>query len=186
MYAGSFPRELCASITGLGPLYASRVKFLLEGFLTSAAGTPPHMGVKMFLLVLHYLEICLYIVEALSAFWSPERDYFLQWKVFSSRKCGLGNLGSSRIEVGLILGSEGSPALFHWSLHASFSSEKFSFGFRRRTQHFGTQVYLVGGPYSSVEDVLRSPSLPGIYLPWDLEQVWTNLMISTPVGSFCF
>ena len=74
LYAGSFPRELCASITGLGPLYASRVKFLLEGFLTSAAGTPPHMGVKVFLLVLHYLEICLYIVEAISTFWSPKRD----------------------------------------------------------------------------------------------------------------
>ena len=38
--------------------------------------------------------------------------------------------------------------------------------------------------YSSVDDMLGSPGLPGIYLPWDLEQVWTNLMISTSVGSF--
>ena len=45
-----------------------------RGFLTSAAGTPPHMGVKMSLLVLHCLEICLYIVEALSTFWSPVED----------------------------------------------------------------------------------------------------------------
>ena len=158
----------------------------MEGFLTSTAGTPPHSGVKVFPLVLHFLEICLYIVEALSAFWSPERDYFLQWKVFSSKKCGLGNLGSPRIEEGLILGPEGSPALFHWSLHASFSPEKFSFEFRGEFSIFGTQVCSMGGPYSSVEDMLRSPSLPGIYLLWDLEQVWTNLMISTPVGSFCF
>ena len=35
------------------------------GYLTSATGTPPHMSVKAFLLVLQYLEICLYFVEAL-------------------------------------------------------------------------------------------------------------------------
>ena len=96
------------------------------------------MGVKVFLLVLHYLEICLYIVEALSTFWSPERDYFLQLKVFPTIRCGLSNLESPRLEEGFILGPEGSPVLFHWSLHSSFSPEKFSFGFRGRIQHFGT------------------------------------------------
>ena len=81
------------------------------------------MGVKVFLLVLHYLEICLYIVEALSTFWSPERDYFLQLKVFPTIRCGLGNLESPRLEEGFILGPEGSPVLFHWSLHSSFSPD---------------------------------------------------------------
>ena len=61
-------------------------------------------------------------------------------------RCGLGNLESPRLEEGFILGPEGSPVLFHWSLHSSFSPEKFSFGFRRRIQHFGTQGCLVWGP----------------------------------------
>ena len=81
------------------------------------------MGVKVFLLGLHYLEICLYIVKALSTFWSPERDYFLQLKDFPTIRCGLGNLGSPRLEEGFILGPEGSPVLFHWSLHSSFSPD---------------------------------------------------------------
>ena len=59
------------------------------------------MGVKVFLLGLHYLEICLYIVKAPSAFWSPERDYFLQLKDFPTLGCGSYNPVSSRLERGI-------------------------------------------------------------------------------------
>ena len=157
----------------------------MEGFLTSAAGTPPHMGVKVFLLVLHYLEICLYIVEALSTFWCPVGDYFLQWRGFPYKRCGLSNPRSPRLEEGFILGSEGSPVLSHWSLHSLQSREVLIWIQKENSAFWDPRLFSVR-IYSSAEEVLWSPSLPGIYLPWDLEQVWTNLMISTSVGSFCF
>ena len=114
----------------------------LEGFLTSVAGTLQHVGVKVFLLGLHYLEICLYIVKAPSAFWSPERDYFLQLKDFPTLRFGLCNLVGTRLEEEIHAGTRrlsGSlplePALILQS--------KFSFGFRGSIQHFGTQSCLI-------------------------------------------
>ena len=59
------------------------------------------MGAKVFLSGLHYLEICLYIVKASSAFWSPGKDYFLQLKDFPTLRCGLCNPGSPRLEGGI-------------------------------------------------------------------------------------
>ena len=177
--------ELCASTTGLGPFYTSRDKFIwklislgrVSHFSCMDSSAHGCQGVPLGASLPGNLPLYS---------WGTFR-VLEPWKgLTSSKVCGLSNLGSPRIGEGLILGPEGSPALFHCSLHASFSPEKFSFEFREKFSIFGTQVCLVGGPYSSVEDVLRSPSLPGIYLPWDLEQVWTNLMISTSVGSFFF
>ncbi len=118
LYAGSFPREQCTSITGLRPflhqegqdyLDGSRKRetneSFLEGFLTSVAETLQHVGAMVFLSGLHYLEICLYIVKAPSAFWSPERDYFLQLKDFPTLRCGLCNLVSPRLEEGIHAGT---------------------------------------------------------------------------------
>ena len=52
----------------------------------------------MFLSGLHDTEICLYIVKAPSAFWSPGKDYFLQLKDFFTLGCGSCNPASSRPE----------------------------------------------------------------------------------------
>ena len=177
--------ELCASTTGLGLFYASRGKFIWK---LISLGRVSHFNSRdSSALGCQGVPLGASFPGNLPLYsWGTFR-VLEPWKgLISSKECGLSNLGSPRIGEGLILGPEGSPALFHWSLHASFSPEKFSFEFRGEFSIFGTQVCSMGGPYSSVEDMLRSPSLPGIYLPWDLEQVWTNLMISTPVGSFCF
>ena len=40
-------------------------------FLTSAPGTPSYKGDRVFLWVLHSLEICLYAIQAFSMLWSP-------------------------------------------------------------------------------------------------------------------
>ena len=75
--------------------------------------------------------------------------------------------------------SEGFPVLFTGAKF-SFSSERFSFE--------STGILFSGiqnvqrGALSSPVDMPESLS----YLtPYGLEQVWTNLMISTPVDSFC-
>ena len=53
---------------------------------------------KVFLSGLHDTEICLYIIKAPSVFWSPEKDYFLRLKDFSTLGCGSCNPASSRPE----------------------------------------------------------------------------------------
>ena len=108
------------------------------------------MGVKVFLLGLHYLEICLYIVKAPSAFWSPERDYFLQLKDFPTMRCGLCNPGSPRLEEGIHTGTRRlSGSLTLESAILLLQPRMFSFGSRRGVQHFGIQGCLVRRTISS-------------------------------------
>ena len=85
----------------------------------------------------------------------------------------------SLFQGGSLLESEGFPVPFTGAKF-SFSSEKFSFE--------STGILFSGiqnvqrGALSSAVDMPESLS----YLtPYGLEQVWTNLMISTPVDSFC-
>ena len=85
----------------------------------------------------------------------------------------------SLFQGGSLLESEGFPVPFTGAKF-SFSSEKFSFE--------STGILFSGiqnvqrGAFSSAVDMPGSLS----YLtPYGLEQVWTNLMISTPVDSFC-
>ena len=108
------------------------------------------MGAKVFLSGLHYLEICLYIVKAPSAFWSPERDYFLQLKDFPTLRCGLCNLVSPRLEEGIHAGTRRlSGSLTLESAILLFQPRMLSFGSRRGVQHFGIQGCLVRGTISS-------------------------------------
>ena len=140
----------------------------LEGFLTSVAGTLQHVGVKVFLLGLHYLEICLYIVKAPSAFWSPERDYFLQLKDFPTMRCGLCNPGSPRLEEGIHTGTRRlSGSLTLESAILLLQPRMFSFGSRMGSSAFWDPRLLSEKNYFfSPADELRSPSLPSICLFW--------------------
>ena len=78
-----------------------------------------------------------------------------------------------------LLRSEDFPVLFTGTKF-SFSSERFSFESTRIL--FSAIQNVQRGALSSAVDMPESLS----YLtPYGLEQVWTNLMISTPVDSFC-
>ena len=139
----------------------------MEGFLTSTAGTPPHSDVKVFPLVLHFLEICLYIVEALSTFWSPERDYFLRLKVFPTMRCGFGNLESPRLEEGFILGPVGSRDFFLWSLQSSYLSPECSpLNPEGSSAFWDPRLLSERNFFFSPADEPQSPRLPGICLFW--------------------
>ena len=108
---GSLLIEQCSFIASLRPFYARKVKIIQMGTGNKIQAGLPWKGFslqqqrlfntwvpKVFLSGLHYLEICLYIVKASSAFWSPGKDYFLQLKDFSTLGCGSCNPASSRPE----------------------------------------------------------------------------------------
>ena len=125
------------------------------------------MGVKVFLLGLHYLEICLYIVKAPSAFWSPERDYFLQLKDFPTLRCGLCNLVSPRLEEGFMLGPVGSQDFFLWSLQSSYlSPERSPLDPEGSSAFWDPRLLSVRNFFFSPADEPQSPRLPGICLFW--------------------
>ena len=85
----------------------------------------------------------------------------------------------SLFQGGSLLESEGFPVPFTGAKF-SFSSERFSFESTRIL--FSGIQNVQRGAFSSAVDMPGSLS----YLtPYGLEQVWTNLMISTPVDSFC-
>ena len=85
----------------------------------------------------------------------------------------------SLFQGGSLLESEGFPVPFTGAKF-SFSSERFSFESMRIL--FSGIQNVQRGALSSAVDMPESLS----YLtPYSLEQVWTNLMISTPVDSFC-
>ena len=108
---GSLLIEQCSFIASLRLFYARKVKIIQMGTGNKIQAGLPWKGFslqqqrlfntwvhKVFLSGLHDTEICLYIIKAPSVFWSPEKDYFLRLKDFSTLGCGSCNPASSRPE----------------------------------------------------------------------------------------
>ena len=123
-----------------------------------------------------FLETCFYLVRTR---FKALKGLFLHLRSFSYKKSGLCSLGISV--------SKGDPC---WSLRASpFLSLEPSSPSVQRSSHLNPRGIL----FSGIQNVQRGAfssavDMPGSlsYLtPYGLEQVWTNLMISTPVDSFC-
>ena len=122
-----------------------------------------------------YLETSFYLVGAR---FEALKGLFLHLRSFPTRRVDC-VAWESLFQGGSLLESEGFPVPFTGAKF-SFSSEKFSFE--------STGILFSGiqnvqrGALSSAVDMPESLS----YLtPYGLEQVWTNLMISTSVDSFC-
>ena len=112
-------------------------------------------------------------------FWSSE-GIIPPFKEFSYKMSGLCSLGISV--------SKGDPC---WSLKASpFLSLEPGSPSVQRSSHLNPRGILPFGIQNAQRGAFSSAvDMPGslsYLIPYGLEQVWTNLMISTPVDSFCF